>query len=180
MSIANLPPLKLAAAMPTRYEVLHSAGWGRERENTMDTLSSIRVEAVGSQGQSHVMAPPDQRRRRAHWLIDLVHALEDTDLDGARVQFAGLVQADPALSHQPLLHRIGNALQSRNLKMAQQLAQELRDEGLAVWNDLAHQHTFAPVPAGRSGGTSDTSSSLPPSVRVHKASNGQHIIDYRA
>jgi hypothetical protein len=146
----------------------------------MDTLLGIRVEPVGSQNQGHAMTTPDQRRRRAHWLINLVHALEDADLDGARVQFAGLVQSDPGLSHQPLLHRIGNALQSSNLKMAQQLAHELRDEGLAVWNDLAHVHTPTHEPPTRVGAAASTPAPLSPSLRVHKASNGQHIIDYRA
>lgn len=149
----------------------------------MDTMLGLRVEALNGQGQGHAMATPDQRRRRAHWLIDLVHALEDADLDAARVQFAGLVQSDPGLIHQPLLHRIGNALQSSHLKMAQQLAHELRDEGLAVWNDLAHAHAHPPAqdPIARPGVSSTTaSSSLPLSVRVHRASNGQHIIDYRA
>ena len=146
----------------------------------MDTQRGIRIEAVSSQGSGHAVIAPDQRRRRAHWLINLVHALEDADLDGARVQFAGLVQADPGLSHQPLLHRIGNALQSSNLKMAQQLAQELRDDGLAVWNDLAHVHAPAHDTITRTESTSPTLSPLPPSVRVHKATNGQHIIDLRA
>jgi hypothetical protein len=146
----------------------------------MDTWSSLRVEALSGQGQGHAMASPDQRRRRAHWLIDLVHALEEADLDNARVQFAGLVQADPGLSHQPLLHRIGNALQSSNLKMAQQLAHELRDEGLAVWNDLAHVHTPAHESAQRSPAQAVPTSSLPMPLRVHRASNGQHIVDFRA
>ena len=146
----------------------------------MDTWTGMRVEALSGQGQSHAMATPDQRRRRAHWLIDLVRALEGADLDAARVQFAGLVQADPGLSHQPLLHRMGNALQSSNLKVAQQLAQELRDEGLAVWNDLAHVHTHPHDATPRSSSSTPQASSLPISVRVHRASNGQHIVDYRA
>jgi hypothetical protein len=150
----------------------------------MDSWSGLRVEALNGQGRGHSLSSPDQRRRRAHWLIDLVHALEDADLDGARVQFAGLVQSDPRLSHHPLLHRIGNALQSSNLKMAQQLAQELREESLAVWNDLAQGHPPARDMASRStaGASASTppAASLPMPVRVHRASNGQHIVDYRA
>jgi nucleoside-triphosphatase THEP1 len=91
-----------------------------------------------------------------------------------------LVQADPGLSHQTLLQRIGNALQSSNLKVAQQLAHELRDEGLAVWNDLAHVHTHPHDATPRSSSNMPQASSLPMSVRVHRASNGQHIVDYRA
>jgi len=150
----------------------------------MDPLSGLRIEALSGQGQGHAMAMPDQRRRRAHWLIDLMHALEDADLDAARVQFAGLVQSDPGLNHQPLLHRIGNALQSSNLKVAQQLAHELRDESLAIWNDLAHSQTqpstMIPGPTTRASSSPATTSQLPLPVRAHRASNGQHIVDYRA
>jgi hypothetical protein len=111
-----------------------------------------------------------------------VHALEEADLDAARVQFAGLIQSDPGLTHQPLLHRIGNALQSSNMKLAQQLAHELRDEGLAAWNDLAHgqAHPTGTALPGSSSRTSESTASLPLSVRAHRASNGQHIVDYRA
>ncbi len=143
----------------------------------MDTLPVMRVEALSGQGQGHGMASPDLRRRRAHWLIDLVDALEDGHLDAARVQFAGLVHADPGLSHHPLLHRIGNALQGSQMKMAQQLARELRDDGLTVWHDLAHAQTHTPEATPRHA---DASAALPLSVRVHRASNGQHIVDYRA
>jgi hypothetical protein len=150
----------------------------------MDTPLGLRVEAVNGHGHGHAMSTPDQRRRRARWLIDLVHALDNADLDAARVQFAGLVQADPGLSHLPLLHRIGNALQSSNLKMAQQLAQELRDEGLVAWQDLAHAQVHGPAQlqdvTTRPASTTTPSPALPMPVRVHRASNGQHIVDYRA
>ncbi|MEY4073361.1 MAG: hypothetical protein RJA29_718, partial [Pseudomonadota bacterium] len=86
----------------------------------MESWSGMRVEAPSGHGRGRGVFAPDQRRRRAHWLINLVHALEGANLDGARMQFTGLVQADPGLSQQPLLHRIGNALQSSNLKVAQQ------------------------------------------------------------
>jgi hypothetical protein len=146
----------------------------------METWSGMRVETLNGQGRGHAMATPDSRRRRAHWLINLVHALEHADLDAARVQFAGLVQADPGLSQQPLLHRIGNALQSSNLRVAQQLGQELRDEGLTVWNDLAHTQMQPQDGPTRTLPSATPTSSLPAPVRVHRASNGQHIVDFRA
>ena len=96
------------------------------------------------------------------------------------MQFAGLVQADPGLSQQPLLHRIGNALQSSNLKVAQQLGQELRDESLTLWNDMVHAHDDTQDGTTRVTASPPPSSSLPEPVRVHRASNGQHIVDFRA
>ncbi|MFM2240637.1 MAG: hypothetical protein RJA69_2011 [Pseudomonadota bacterium] len=146
----------------------------------MDTGSGMRIDSLSGQGRGYAMGTPDQRRRRAQGLIQLVHALEEGDLDAARVQFAGLVQVDPGLSQQPLLHRIGNALQSSNLKAAQQLAQDLRDEGLAVWNDLAHAHRHPGERSSRPAAPTPPVASLPMPVRVHRASNGQHIIDFRA
>lgn len=168
--------------VPTNDQDPPNAGTDSQWETDMDALSALRIEALNGQGPGHGMASPDQRRRRAHWLIDLVNALEAADLDAARVQFAGLIQSDPGLTHQPLLHRIGNALQSSNTKLAQQLAHELRDEGLAVWNDLVHGQAHPPAspPTGIPTRTSESTASLPLPVRAHRASNGQHIVDYRA
>ena len=146
----------------------------------MESWSGMRVEAPSGHGRGRGVFAPDQRRRRAHWLINLVHALEGANLDGARMQFAGLVQADPGLSQQPLLHRIGNALQSSNLKVAKQLGQELRDEGLTLWNDMVHAHDDPQDAPTRLTASPSPSSSLPAPVRVHRASNGQHIVDFRA
>jgi hypothetical protein len=64
--------------------------------------------------------------------------------------------------------------------MAQQLAHELRDEGLAVWNDLAHVHTSPHDAPARTSTPTASPTSLPMSMRVHRASNGQHIVDFRA
>ena len=164
----------------------------------MDHMFGLRIEGLSGQGSGHAMDVPPRRHRRAHWLIDLVDALERGDLDAARLQFTGLVHEDPALSNHPLLHRIGNALQSSNARMAKQLAHELRDEGLAAWNDWAHAHPVATShssmpssPAASSSrhgtgagvhhpATGPSSVHTPSPSPVHRVSNGQHIIDYRA
>jgi hypothetical protein len=147
------------------------------QEITMDTTLGLRIEGLSGQGSGQAMDSSPRRRRRAHWLIDLVEALEQGDLDAARLQFAGLVQDDPGVSHHPLLHRIGNALQSSNSRMARQLAHELRDEGLAAWNDWAHAHLSPTTTVPQSKGSTAAS---PVPTRVHRVSSGQHIIDFRA
>lgn len=152
----------------------------------MDSGSGLRVEVLNGQGHSQAQghavpaALSDQRRRRAHWLIDLVQALQDGNLEAARVQFAGLVQADPGLGQHPLLHRIGQALHSGQLKTARQWGDALRDESLAVWNDLAHVHSPVQNPPAQARSPSSTDQDVPTPMRVHRASNGQHIVDCRA
>jgi hypothetical protein len=99
----------------------------------------------------------------------------------ARQQFVGVVHEDPDISHHPLLHRIGNALQSSQVRMAQLLAHELRDEGLSAWNDSMHARAGA---TSASSLTSRPRHSASPSSWVnataHRVSSSQHIIDLRA
>jgi hypothetical protein len=152
------------------------------QENAMDTMHGLRIEGLSGQGRGHNPEPTLPRRRRAHWLINLVDALERGDLDMARLQFTGLVHDDPDMSHHPLLHRIGNALQSSNIRMAQQLAHELRDEGLSAWNDSMHARASIATGTGMSGSAHRASSGTPSAINSpgHRASNSEHIIDLRA
>lgn len=148
----------------------------------MDYMPGLRVEGLTGQGRGRMQEPTLPRRRRAHWLIDLVDALERGDLDMARQQFVGLVHEDPDISHHPLLHRIGNALQSSQVRMAQQLAHELRDEGLSAWNDSMHARAGATT-ASATANTSPRHSASPSSsvsATAHRVSSSQHIIDLRA
>jgi hypothetical protein len=134
------------------------------------------------QGRGRSQEPTPPRRRRAHWLIDLVDALERGDLEMARQQFVGLVHEDPDISHHPLLHRIGNALQSSQVRMAQQLAHELRDEGLSAWNDSMHARASSTTasPAANLSQRHPAGLSTSANATAHRVSSSQHIIDLRA
>lgn len=96
----------------------------------MDHSNALRIDSHSRQWGGQGFAPDERRKRRVLKLQALYAALKDGDLNGARHAFVALINTDPALNHEPLLARIGAALQSSQLTLAQQIAHELQTRGL--------------------------------------------------
>ncbi|MFM7802211.1 MAG: hypothetical protein ACKO69_08750 [Limnohabitans sp.] len=96
----------------------------------MDHSHALRIDSHSRQWGGQGFSPDERRKRRVSKLQALYAALKDGDLDGARHAFVALINVDPALNQEPSLTRIGAALQSSQLRLAQQIAQELQTRGL--------------------------------------------------
>lgn len=96
----------------------------------MNQSNALRIDSHSRQWGGQGFTPDERRKRRVSKLQALYAALKDGDLDGARHAFVALINVDPTLTHEPLLTRIGAALQSSQLRLAQQIAQELQTRGL--------------------------------------------------
>ena len=73
--------------------------------------------------------PGDRQQQRARKLQSLYEALQAGDLDHARQAFLALINLDPLATSDPVLSKIGAALQSSNLPAARQHATELNVRG---------------------------------------------------
>ena len=113
--------------------------------------NALRIDSHSRQWRGQGFAADERRKRRVQKLQALYAALADGDLDGARHAFVALINADPSLSQEPSLSRIGAALQSSQLALAQQLAKTLQSHGLqwpltADADPGARQNPAAPRP----------------------------------
>jgi hypothetical protein len=95
----------------------------------MQSASTLRVESNSRQWGGHGAAPGDKQQQRSRKLQALHDALKEGDLDQARFAFVSLVNFDPLITQDPLLAKIGAALQSSNLYTAQHFARELKAKG---------------------------------------------------
>jgi hypothetical protein len=98
----------------------------------MDKSNALRVDRHLPPWSGQGSSPDERRKKRVLKLQALYAALKDGDLDGARHAFVALINVDPALSQEPNLSRIGAALQSSQLQVAQHLALELQTKGLQM------------------------------------------------
>lgn len=114
--------------------------------------NALRIDSHSRQWRGQGFASDERRKRRVQKLQALYAALADGDLDGARHAFVALINADPSLSQEPSLSRIGSALQSSQLALAQQLAKTLQSRGLqwplaADADPSTRQNTAASAPS---------------------------------
>ena len=88
-------------------------------------------------GTSHHHSADDHQNRREQRLRALLSALKTGPIDAARLAFTALVSYDLELAHQPVLTRIGSALQSSNLVAALRIAQEMQLGRISLFKNPA-------------------------------------------
>jgi len=98
----------------------------------MDSANALRVEAYSRNWNGQNASSEDRKRQRARKLKDLLDALIEGNLEGARQAFVALINFDPTVAQDPYLSKISSALQSSNLYAAQHFAKELNAKGAVL------------------------------------------------
>ena len=95
----------------------------------MDTSFALRIDASGKHWGGNNSPQGDKQQRRRQKLQALLQSLKVGELDAARLAFTALINFDPSISGDPCLNKIGSALQSSNLYVAQHFGLELQNRG---------------------------------------------------
>ena len=95
----------------------------------MDSHNALRIEDRPHRWGGSGSQPGSRQQQRARKLQSLYEALQAGDLDHARQAFLALINLDPFATSDPVLSKIGAALQSSNLPAARQHATELNVRG---------------------------------------------------
>lgn len=95
----------------------------------MDSHNALRIEDRPHRWGGPGSQSGNRQQQRARKLQSLYEALQTGDLDHARQAFLALVNLDPFATTDPVLSKIGAALQSSNLHAARLYATELHVRG---------------------------------------------------
>lgn len=99
------------------------------KDFVMDSHNALRIEDRPHRWGGSGSQPGNRQQQRARKLQSLYEALQAGDLDHARQAFLALINLDPFATSDPVLSKIGTALQSSNLHAARQYAAELNVRG---------------------------------------------------
>ena len=119
-----------------------------------DIHVSSMVRSYPQGGQQ--LRQDERQRSRAQRLRSLLLAIQSGPVDAARLAFTALTLHDNELNHNPVIARIGTALQSSHLPEAWRIAQELRSQFPLAFQSAAALPSVdaAPAPRGFFGGFS--------------------------
>lgn len=99
------------------------------KDFVMDSHNALRIEDRPHRWGGSGSQPGSRQQQRARKLQSLYEALQAGDLDHARQAFLAMIKLDPLATSDPVLSKIGAALQSSNLPAARQYAAELNVRG---------------------------------------------------
>jgi len=99
------------------------------KDFVMDSHNALRIEDRPHRWGGSGSQPGSRQQQRARKLQSLYEALQAGDLDHARQAFLALINLDPFATSDPVLSKVGAALQSSNLPAARQHAAELNVRG---------------------------------------------------
>jgi hypothetical protein len=99
------------------------------KDFVMDSHNALRIEDRPHRWGGSGSQPGSTQQQRARKLQSLYEALQAGDLDHARQAFLAMIKLDPLATSDPVLSKIGAALQSSNLPAARQYAAELNVRG---------------------------------------------------
>ncbi len=105
----------------------------------MDSHNALRIEDRPHRWGGSGSQPGSRQQQRARKLQSLYEALQAGDLDHARQAFLALINLDPLATSDPVLSKVGAALQSSNLPAARQYAAELNVRGGSFLAKFAQQ-----------------------------------------
>jgi hypothetical protein len=109
------------------------------KDFVMDSHNALRIEDRPHRWGGSGSQPGSRQQQRARKLQSLYEALQAGDLDHARQAFLALINLDPFATRDPVLSKIGAALQSSNLPAARQYAAELNVRGGSFLAKFAQQ-----------------------------------------
>ena len=97
----------------------------------MDSSLSVQINGNSRQWGQYSSQGDALNRRRQKFVL-LMNCLKAGELEGARQAFTALINAEPAIAHDPCLTKIGAALQSSNLYSALHFAAELESRNWQI------------------------------------------------
>ena len=95
----------------------------------MDKSIALRIDGNARQWGGNNSPQEERNNRRRLKLNALLLSLRAGDLEAASQAFAALVSFDPSLLSDPYLSKIGTALESSNLYVAQHFGVEFQNRG---------------------------------------------------